>query len=151
MEDKLVRLAVERLAEDETLREDLTDRGYAALLDWAFALVPHLAARALSQGKDAEQQMSAYTDQLRRIVREAARVASSKAVSDLEQVLGPPALSQSETQRARDALEGIALADNPDENAVRLAAAFWTVLEGPRSGLAEASEADSVISEDEDS
>src|SRR6185437_14729151 len=68
--DGLANAAIERLAEDESLRGDLTDDGFLPLQNWAFARLQRIAHEA-AHHPDPQAAMDGYTSQIRAFVQAA--------------------------------------------------------------------------------
>jgi len=112
--------AVERLSEDESLRGDLSDIGFGPLLDWAVAAVKAYAPQAADS--DA---LDAYTNRVRGVVQSAVQAAQDSKLDD------PSALLDFEVDGKDKVLAGlkaVSFGDDPDQNAVQIAAALQTGL-----------------------
>jgi hypothetical protein len=119
--DDWARTAVERLAEDEALRGDLSDAGFGPLLDWGVAAVLAYAAKATDAAA-----MERYTGQVRRVIRAAVTAAAAGELADAR------ALLEFETDRRDEAAQRLAvldLAGDADANAGQIAALLQAALQ----------------------
>lgn len=124
--DDLANTAIERLAEDEALRGDLTDDGYLPLQRWAFDQLTR-AARDAVRTKDPSATMDAAADAVRETLSAAVAVAESgdrADLADLARQLQPPAIDASAVAAVRGALQQLVLHTDPDANANVLATAL---------------------------
>jgi hypothetical protein len=127
--DEVTRLVVERLSEDEMLRGNLTDRGFAPVLAFVTSMVP-AATRAASSstGGDVEE---AVSHGARGLVRAIVTAAESGEVQTLAEQLGPPIFSADAVERARRSITtSLPTTSSPDERAIAIVAALKASLEG---------------------
>ncbi len=112
--------AVERLSEDESLRGDLSDIGFGPLLDWAVAAVQAFASKAA--GSDA---LDAYTSRVRGVVQSAVQAAQDSKLADPTALLDYDPAGK---EKVLTALKALKLGDDPDDNAVQIAAVLQSGL-----------------------
>ncbi|MDB5080821.1 MAG: hypothetical protein JWP00_2745 [Chloroflexi bacterium] len=118
--NQLARQAVERLSEDEALRGDLSDFGFGPLLDWANAAVEAYAAKEPDSAA-----MDQYTSRVRGVVQSAVDTAQAGKLDDPEALLDfdPPG-----RDKALADLKALQLGDDPDDNAVKIAAVLQSAM-----------------------
>ena len=121
--DDLANPAIERLAEDESLRGDLTDDGFQPLQDWAIARLQRIAHEA-AHHPDPQAAMDGYTDQIRAFVRAAVQAAENKALGDLPDQVKPRVVLAKAVPTVVAALKHIAFTGDTDANAQAIAAAL---------------------------
>jgi hypothetical protein len=121
--DDLANAAIERLAEDEALRGDLTDDGFLPLQNWAFARLQRIAHEA-AHHPDPQAAMDGYTSQIRSFVQAAVQAAESKDLGDLTDQVKPRVVLAKDVSTVVDALRRIAFIDDADANAKAIAAAL---------------------------
>lgn len=120
--DDLANSAIERLAEDEALRGDLTDDGYLPLQNWAFARLQRIA-HEVAHHPDPQAAMDGYAAQLRAFVQAAVRAAESGALGDLPAQVKPRVVLQNDVPAVVAALRKIAFSKDADANAQAIAKA----------------------------
>ena len=124
--EALAQGAVEALAEDETLRGDLTDTGFGPLLEWATnALIA--AARAVAAAPDAAARMGAARDRVKATLAAAVQAAEGHRRADTLALLRDPLVARNPLVRSRVAFVGFRLGSDADANAARLAKALRDV------------------------
>ncbi len=114
--EDLVRRAVERLSEDESLAGDLSDIGFSPLLKWGEAAVQTWAAQpgaGLSQDS-----INDYTARVRGVIGAVVETAQAGKLDEMAPLLDFEAAQPAKT--AAD-LKALTLGDDPDANAVSLA------------------------------
>jgi hypothetical protein len=121
--DDLANMAIERLAEDERLRGDLTDDGYQPLQDWAVARLQRVAHEA-SHHPDAQAAMDGFAAQIRDFVLAAVQSAEDGALGDLPGQVRPRVVLRKDVPHVVDALRRITFTDDADANAKAIAAAL---------------------------
>lgn len=121
--DDLANAAIERLAEDETLRGDLTDDGYLPLQNWAFARLQRIAHEA-AHHPDPQAAMEGYTSQLRAFVQAAVQAAESGDLGDLADQVKPRVVLQKDVPAVVDALHTVSFTRDADANAQAIANAL---------------------------
>jgi hypothetical protein len=121
--DDLANPAIERLAEDEALRGDLTDDGYLPLQNWAFARLQRIAHEAVHH-PDPQAAMDGYTSQIRAFVQAAVRAAESGDLGDLAALVKPRVALQKDVPALVDALRKVAFTGDADANAQAIASAL---------------------------
>jgi hypothetical protein len=121
--DDLANAAIERLAEDEALRGDLTDDGFLPLQNWAFARLQRIAHEA-AHHPDPQAAMDGHTSQIRSFVQAAVQAAESKDLGDLTDQVKPRIVLAKDVSTVVDALRRIAFIDDADANAKAIAAAL---------------------------
>jgi hypothetical protein len=121
--DDLANAAIERMAEDESLRGDLTDDGYLPLQNWAFARLQKIAHEA-AHHPDPQAAMDGYTSQIRAFVQAAVQVAENKDLGDLADQVKPRVVLAKDVPTVTAALQHVAFTDNADTNAQAIAAAL---------------------------
>ena len=130
--EEWARGAVERLSEDEALRGGLSDQGFGPLLDWAVAAV-QACAPSVTDAQAGER----YADRIRDVIREAVQSAEAGKVEDPGALLLEDAAPKGETTRA---LKELRLGEDPDANAVQIAAVLQEALKpapSPKAGKAQ--------------
>ena len=120
--DDLANPAIERLAEDEALRGDLTDDGYVPLQNWAFARLQRIAHEAVHH-PDPQAAMDGYTAQIRAFVQAAVQSAESGALGDLPEQVKPRVVLQKDVPAVVAALRTITFSKDADANAQAIAKA----------------------------
>ncbi len=120
--DDLANPAIERLAEDEALRGDLTDDGYLPLQNWAFARLQRIAHEA-AHHPDPQAAMDGYAAQIRAFVQAAVRAAESGALGDLPAQVKPRVVLQNDVPAVVAALRQITFSKDADANAQAIAKA----------------------------
>lgn len=123
--DDLANAAIERLAEDESLRGDLTDDGYQPLQDWAIARLQRIAHEA-AHHPDPQAAMDGFTEQIRAFVRAAVQAAQEGALGDLPDQVKPRVVLKSDAPAVVDVLKKITFSNDADANAKAIAAALAT-------------------------
>jgi hypothetical protein len=123
--DDLANAAIERLAEDESLRGDLTDDGFLPLQNWAFARLQRIAHEA-AHHPDPQGAMDGYTSQIRAFVRAAVQAAENKSLGDLADQVKPRVVLAKDAPAVVDALRHVTFSDDADANAQAIAAALAT-------------------------
>lgn len=121
--DDLANAAIERLAEDEALRGDLTDDGYAPLQNWAFARLQRIAREAVHH-PDPRAAMDGYTAQIRAFVQAAVQAAENKNLGDLPGQVKPRVVLAKDVPTVTAALRKVTFTDDADANAQAIAAAL---------------------------
>jgi hypothetical protein len=115
--------AVQQIFADESLRGSLTANGYGPILDWATeraaSAVQHVAARA-----EAPEGASMVASLLANLVRAAVRSAEVGEVSELLTRIDACPRPVIDRELAKAALSRLPLDDEPDENALAVAAAL---------------------------
>lgn len=123
--DDLANSAIERLAEDEALRGDLTDDGFLPLQNWAFARLQRIAHEAVHH-PDPQAAMDGYTAQIRAFVQAAVQAAENKNLGDLADQVKPRVVLAKDVPTVTAALRKIAFTDDADRNAQAIAASLPT-------------------------
>ena len=121
--DDLANAAIERLAEDESLRGDLTDDGYLPLQNWAFARLQRIAHEA-AHHPDPQAAMDGYTSQIRAFVQAAVQAAENKDLGDLADQVKPHVVLAKDVPTVTAALRHVTFTDDADANAQAIAAAL---------------------------
>ncbi len=121
--DDLANAAIERLAEDEALRGDLTDDGYLPLQSWAFARLQRIAHEA-AHHPDPQAAMDGYTGQVRAFVKDAVQAAENGDLGDLPDQVKPHVVLKKDAPAIVDALHHLTLTKDADANAQAIAAAL---------------------------
>jgi hypothetical protein len=119
----LAQPALDRLAEDEALRGELTDDGFMPLLDWLSRLTTSAARRAANE-PEPEATMEQVADTALRLGRAIVRAAERADASGLAGALAPPLLTPGMAARATAALPPLAPDATPDERTQALVAAL---------------------------
>lgn len=112
--------AIERLAEDESLRGDLTDDGWMPLQAWGFARLQALAADA-ARAPQPDAMMDGLTETVRAALREAVAAAQNGDVTDLVAVIRPRLVPRAQVEATAAALRALALGPDADANARAIA------------------------------
>ncbi len=120
--DDLANPAIERLAEDEALRGDLTDDGYQPLQSWAFAALTRLAGEAAREA-DSQAAMDRDTAAVRAVVQSAVQAATDKALGDLPEQIRA-VVPETDRSAITEALHHITFTDDTDANAQAIAGAL---------------------------
>ena len=124
----LAQSEVERLLDDETLRGDLTDEGFAPLLEWATkALLAAAQDVASAPDAEAEARMAAAADEVKATLAAAVQAAQGQSRRDMLALVNTPLVAHHLLARSRVALAGFRLGPDPDANAGRLARALRDV------------------------
>jgi hypothetical protein len=123
--DVLANAAIERLAEDESLRGDLTDDGYLPLQNWAIARLQQIAHEA-AHHPDPQAAMDGYTAQIRAFVQAAVQAAENKSLGDLADQVKPRVVLAKDIPTITAALRHVTFTDDADANAQAIAAALAT-------------------------
>jgi hypothetical protein len=123
--DDLANAAIERLAEDESLRGDLTDDGYLPLQNWAVARLQRIAHEA-AHHPDPQAAMDGYTSQIRAFVQAAVQAAENKDLGDLADQVKPRVVLAKDVPTVTAALRHLTFSDDADANAQVIAAALAT-------------------------
>jgi hypothetical protein len=118
----LANSAIERLAEDEALRGDLTDEGFLPLQNWAFARLQRIVQEA-AHHPDPHAAMDGYTAQIRAFIRAAVQVAEDGDLGDLPDQVKPHVVLAKDAPAVIDALHHITFTKDADANAEAIAAA----------------------------
>ena len=121
--DDLANAAIEQLAEDESLRGDLTDDGYTPLQSWAFARLQAVAREAVHH-PDPQAAMDAFTRQIRGFVQDAVTAATNGALGDLPATLHPRIVLAADVPKVQAALRALKLGNDADANAQAIAGAL---------------------------
>jgi hypothetical protein len=119
----LANAAIERLAEDESLRGDLTDDGYQPLQDWAVARLQRIAHEA-AHHPDPQAAMDGFTEQIRAFVRAAVQAAEDGTLGDLPEQVKPRVVLKDDMPAVVDALKKITFTNDADANAKAIADAL---------------------------
>lgn len=114
------RIAVERLMEQESLRGDLSDRGFGPLLDWGVAAIMAFAEKITDQTA-IEEQCERIGKLLQHLVAAAEKGQCPETLS-LFQDFPPPWSADTESR-----LRSLDLGEDPDANAVLMAQALQQV------------------------
>lgn len=118
--------AMERLAEDEALRGDLTDDGFLPLQAWAFARLERIAVAAVRYPHPAKM-MDAATEMIRAFVGDAVYAAQNgdaAALAALAALIRPRIVPRERVAAVQAALQSLPLTADPDANAQAIAAAL---------------------------
>lgn len=127
--EQVTRTIVERLSEDEMLRGDLTDRGFAPILAFVTSLVPSAASRAASASAEGDVE-EAVSHGARGLARAIVAAAETGDTGSLAEQLGPPILPPDAVDRARRSIaSGLSASADPDERAIAIVAALRASLE----------------------
>jgi hypothetical protein len=121
--DDLANPAIERLAEDESLRGDLTDDGFLPLQNWAFARLQRIAHEA-AHHPDPQAAMDGYTAQIRDFMQAAVQAAESGDLGTLPDLVKPRVVLAKDVPSVVAALRAIAFSKDADANAQAIAAAL---------------------------
>lgn len=121
--DDLANAAIEQLAEDESLRGDLTDDGYTPLQSWAFARL-QAVAREAAHHPDPQAAMDGFTHQIRGFVQDAVTAATNGALGDLPATLHPRIVLAADVPKVQAALRALKLGSDADANAQAIAGAL---------------------------
>ncbi len=121
--DDLANPVIERFAEDENLRGDLTDDGYLPLQNWAIARIQRVAHEA-AHHPDPEATMERFADQIRTFVRDAVQAAQAGALGDLPTQVQPRVVLKKDVPAVVDALKTIEFTSDADANTQAIAAAL---------------------------
>lgn len=121
--DDLANPVIERLAEDETLRGDLTDDGYLPLQNWAIARIQRVAHEA-AHHPDPAATMERFAEQIRAFVRDAVQAAQVGALGDLPERVQSRVVLKKDVPTVVDALKRIAFTGDADANAQAIAKAM---------------------------
>lgn len=119
--ESLAQGAVERLLENESLRGDLTDAGFAPIVDWATTtLIAAAHGAAQSPDEEAQRRMDEAEAAVKAIVGDVVQVAQSRSRADLRALTGEPAVARNLGARLRLNALAWRLAQDADANAMRL-------------------------------
>lgn len=118
--DDLANTAIEQLAEDESLRGDLTDDGFGPLQAWAFARLQRVAQSAVRH-RNAQAAMDAFAQQIRDFVRDAVQAAENGSLGDLSGEVRPRVVLTGEAPQVQAALRALTLGKDADANAQAIA------------------------------
>ena len=121
--EELANAAIERLAEDEALRGDLTDDGYMPLQAWAFDQLTRLT-HEVAQVPDPAAAMDAASTAVRETLAAAVAAAESGHLADLTKWVQPPVIADHAVPAVREAIQQLALGVDADANASAIAAAL---------------------------
>lgn len=121
--DDLANPAIERLAEDEALRGDLTDDEFLPLQNWAFARLQRIAREA-AHHPDPQAAMDGYTAQIRAFVQAAVQAAENGDLGDLPDRVKPHIVLAKDVPAVVDALRHIPFTKDADANVQAVAAAL---------------------------
>lgn len=121
--DDLAKPAIERLAEDESLRGDLTDDGFMPLQNWAFARLQRIAHEA-AHHPDPQAAMDGYTSQIRAFVQAAVQAAENGKLGDLPTQVKPRVVLAKDVPTVVNALNKIPFTGDADANAQAIASAL---------------------------
>jgi hypothetical protein len=120
--EALAERAVGALLDDETLRGDLTDDGFAPLLEWATNALTAVAQRvADAPDAEAETRMEAAGAAVKETLAAAVQAAQAHSRRDVLALAGTPLVARNTLARGRVLLAGFRLGDDPDANARQLA------------------------------
>ncbi len=131
--ERVTRLIVERLSEDETLRGALTDAGFAPVLDFVSSLVPAAVERAqrVSTPGVVEDTVSHAARMLARAIAAAAESGDTTVVAN---ALALPIAPADAIERARSVLPmALAAGTSVDERARTITQALSGAIEEPRA------------------
>lgn len=115
--------AIERFAEDEALRGDLTDDGWMPLQTWAFGRLRDVATDA-ARYPQADLAMDGLSEGLRVFTRDAVYAAQNGDAGDLAAQVRPRIVRRERVGAVQSALRSLPLTDDPDANAIAIAAAL---------------------------
>jgi len=133
-DDEISRQVIERLAEDESLRGELTDDAFKPILDWVMSLIPSAAHRAAPE-PDPDEAAERLSDAARQTVRTLVRAVSGGETSSLRDQLQPPLLTADEADLARQAVPSYRLpGSSATERARALIAALKSALSEKSAG-----------------
>jgi hypothetical protein len=118
--EALAQSTYERLAEDESLRGDLSDAGFGPLLDWAANQAVQLASSASDP-----QAFAQRSEALRTLIRNLVQTASSGDVSGVADLI-EPVFGKDEAAKSASRFAKLVLGQDPDENAQMLLTALPT-------------------------
>lgn len=126
--DALAREAIEPLLEDERLRGELSDAGFAPLLDWATTALSALAQEAATAPEaEARSRMAAARDAVRATIDAVVYAAQARTRRAALALLRDPLVARNPLARSRIAFTGFRLGNDADANAMRLTRALRTV------------------------
>ena len=128
--DDLANAAIEQLAEDESLRGDLTDNGYTPLQSWAFARLQAVAREAVHH-PDPQAAMDGFMRQIRGFVQDAVTAATNGALGDLPATLHPRIVLAADVPKVQAALHALKLGNDADANAQAIAGALAPTVSAP--------------------
>lgn len=113
---------VERLAEDERLRGDLTDDGFNPLFTWGTDALT-AAAQGVAEAPDdaATARMAEAEATTKRLIEAVVRAAQEGSREAVRALMDDPAVAAHLRTRLRVIANGWRLGDDPDANAIRLA------------------------------
>ncbi len=118
--DDLANAAIEQLAEDESLRGDLTDDGFGPLQAWAFAQLQRVAKSA-ARHRNPQAAMDGFVRQTRDFVRDAVQAAENGALGDLTDEVRTRIVLAGEVPQVQAALRALTLGKDADANAQAIA------------------------------
>lgn len=118
--DDLASAAIEQLADDESLRGDLTDDGFGPLQAWAFAQLQHVAQSA-ARHRNPQAAMDAFTRQIRDFVRDVVQAAEDGALGDLPAEVRTRIVLAGEAPQVQASLRALTLGKDADANAQAIA------------------------------
>lgn len=116
--EALAQSTYERLAEDESLRGDLTDTGFGPLLDWAANQAIQLASSASDPAAFARK-----SEDLKALIRSLVEAASAGDASAVAGLL-EPVFGKVEAARVAPRVSRLVLGKDSDENARKLLTAL---------------------------
>ena len=119
--DDLANAAIEQLAEDESLRGDLTDDGYTPLQSWAFARLQAVAREAVHH-PDPQAAMDGFARQIRGFVQDAVNAATNGDLGDLPAAVHPRIALAADVPKVQAALRALKPGNDADANAQSIAA-----------------------------
>ncbi len=113
---------IERLAEDERLRGDLTDDGFNPLFTWGTDALT-AAAQGVAEAPDdaATARMTEAEATTKRLIGAVVRAAQEGSREAVRALMDDPAVAAHLRTRLRVIANGWRLGDDPDANAIRLA------------------------------
>ncbi len=115
--------AIERLAEDEALRGDLSDDGWMPLQSWGFARLQALATDA-ARAPQPDTTMDGLTETVRAALRDAVAAAQNGDATDLAAAIRPRLVPREQVATTQAALRALTLGPDADANARAIAAAL---------------------------
>ena len=126
--EALAERAAGALLDDETLRGDLSDDGFAPLLEWATnALATAAQGAAPLPDAEAEARMEAAGAAVKQTLAAAVQAAQGRTRRDALALAGLPLVARNPLVRGRVAFAALRLGSDPDANARRLARALQDV------------------------
>lgn len=121
--ETLANPAIERLAEDESLRGDLTDDGYGPLQQWAFDRLTRVAHEAAHHPAP-QAAMDGFATQIRAFVSDAVQAAQAGKLGDLTSDVKPRVVLKQDAPAVVAALQKITFTQDADANAQAIATAL---------------------------